>query len=69
MSWLSEISPAIGIPLLFVASVVALLLYLLPSFVAVKREHENQMGVVALNFFAGWTLIGWIACLVWAMRD
>jgi len=41
-------------------------LYFLPSIVAGVRRHHNLFGVVLLNLFAGWTMIGWIAAMIWA---
>ncbi|MCZ7860889.1 superinfection immunity protein [Agrobacterium salinitolerans] len=55
--------------IIFVGVLAALLVYLIPSFVAFHREHENKAGVLLVNFFAGWTIVGWIWCLIWAKRD
>lgn len=55
--------------LIFVAVLAALLVYLIPSFVAVHREHENKAGILIVNFLAGWTIVGWIYCMVWSLRD
>jgi hypothetical protein len=63
------LAPAIGIPVLFVLSVIGLLIYLIPAFVAEKREHENKLLIAIVTFFTGWTLIGWVACLIWSLRD
>ena len=41
-------------------------LYLLPAWVAVNRNHHNTGAIFVLNLFLGWTLIGWVAALVWA---
>jgi cytochrome c biogenesis protein CcdA len=41
-------------------------LYFLPSIVAMKRDHHQTMAIAVLNFFTGWTFIGWVAALVWA---
>jgi uncharacterized iron-regulated membrane protein len=40
--------------------------YFLPSGMAVVREHHNTLAIFLLNLFLGWTLIGWVAALVWA---
>lgn len=42
-------------------------LYFIPSFVAGFRSHHNAGAIVALNVLLGWTLIGWVAALVWAL--
>jgi hypothetical protein len=61
--------PIVPFILIFLASVACLLVYLIPSFVALKRENEKTGVIMAINFLAGWTIIGWIASLVMAMKD
>jgi hypothetical protein len=43
-------------------------IYLIPSFVAARREHERLGAVLALNVLLGWTGAGWLAALLWARR-
>ena len=45
---------------------VALGLYFLPSLVAVLRRHHNVVAIFVLNLTLGWTVLGWVAALVWA---
>ena len=42
-------------------------MYWLPTIVAIARHTPSALGVAALNFFFGWTVIGWIMALVWAL--
>jgi hypothetical protein len=42
------------------------LLYFLPTIVAHNRGHSIT-GILLLNFFFGWTIIGWWAILLWAL--
>jgi hypothetical protein len=42
-------------------------MYWLPTIVAIARHTPSALGVAALNFFFGWTGIGWIMALVWAL--
>lgn len=44
---------------------ISLFLYFLPAFLA--RNKPNFTGVLVLNILAGWTGIGWIIALVWAL--
>lgn len=44
----------------------ALGLYVLPALVALWRNHHQTMAIVVLNMLLGWTVIGWVAALVWA---
>lgn len=41
--------------------------YFMPSVVAGTRRHANMLGLFWMNFFLGWTLLGWVAALVWAL--
>lgn len=49
-----------------VTIVLSLLLYFLPALVANQRRHRQGNAIFVLNFFLGWTVIGWIAALVWS---
>ena len=42
-------------------------LYWLPTIVAVARHTPSALGIAALNFFFGWTGIGWVLALIWAL--
>lgn len=54
--------------LLGIALVVAgTAIYFLPSLVASKRDHHNVNAIIILNLFLGWTFLGWVVSLVWAM--
>ena len=44
-------------------------IYFLPALVALSRRHNNVAAIVLLNFFLGWTVIGWIAALIWSATD
>lgn len=46
---------------------VSLFLYFLPAFLA--RNKPNFMSILILNILAGWTFIGWIIALVWAISS
>lgn len=45
---------------------VSLFAYFFPTIVGLGRRHHNVLAIFALNFFLGWTLIGWVVALVWA---
>jgi len=42
-------------------------LYFIPAIVAHDRRHHNRYAIYALNLLLGWTVIDWIAALVWAL--
>ena len=70
-------NPEVSIPLLTVLSVpvglsflvLGVVLYFFPSLVARHRKKKNIMSIFALNLCLGWTFIGWVACLVWALME
>jgi len=43
-------------------------MYFLPSIIALARNKRDITAIVLLNFFLGWTMIGWIVALVWAVK-
>lgn len=45
---------------------IGIIIYFLPSFNASSRKHPNGSSIFLLNLFLGWTLIGWVAALVWS---
>tara|TARA_B100001057_G_scaffold478500_1_gene549012 strand:- start:201 stop:602 length:402 start_codon:yes stop_codon:yes gene_type:complete len=56
----------------FIFTVVALLflaIYFLPTIVAVARKKVNEGAIFVLNLFLGWSLIGWVVALVWALSS
>ena len=44
---------------------IAVLLYLIPSFVGWNKKNINS--IFTLNILLGWTFIGWVVALVWAV--
>lgn len=42
-------------------------LYFVPTFAAARRRHPNRISIFLLNLLLGWTVIGWIASLMWAI--
>jgi Superinfection immunity protein len=42
-----------------------LLLYFLPTIIG--RYKHDATGIFLLNLFLGWTVIGWLIALIWAI--
>jgi len=42
-------------------------LYFLPLILAINGGHRQTTAIGALNLLLGWTGLGWIAALVWAL--
>jgi hypothetical protein len=40
--------------------------YWLPTLLAFHRRHRNRVAILIVNFLLGWTVIGWVAALIWS---
>jgi hypothetical protein len=54
---------------MIIGVVFALGIYFLPAYIANQRRAPNLPAIAGLNLFLGWTLLGWIAALGWAICD
>jgi hypothetical protein len=41
--------------------------YFLPTIIAIARKKTNVGPILLVNFLLGWTVVGWIIALVWAV--
>ncbi len=44
-------------------------LYVLPSILVVALKRTHVAGVIVVNLLLGWTLLGWVAALAWAVSS
>lgn len=47
--------------------ILVLVLYFLPTIIAERKRSFGSVFVV--NLFLGWTLVGWVVALAWALKD
>lgn len=59
LSWPVRIVLALG-------GVTACLIYAVPIFIAVRGRSPRQNAILWLTLLLGWTVIGWLAALIWA---
>ena len=52
-----------GCPVLTLLFLV--LLYFLPTIIG--RDKRDAAGIILVNVFLGWTVIGWLIALIWAI--
>ena len=62
------ISPIFFFPFFGIGFGIPLVLYFLPSIIALARSKRDTLAIFLLNFFLGWSVIGWIVALVWAAK-
>ena len=53
----------------FLALIVVIFIYLLPTIIAYNKHKKNAGAICALNILLGWTFIGWVAALVWSLTN
>jgi hypothetical protein len=44
-------------------------IHFLPTIIAALRNGRSVVGIFLLNLFLGWTVIGWIVALIWAITN
>jgi hypothetical protein len=44
-------------------------IYFLPSIIALARSKRDSLAIFLLNLFLGWSGIGWVVSLVWAVKN
>jgi hypothetical protein len=45
---------------------IVIVMYFFPTILAGLRHKRNTPAIGMLNFWLGWTLLGWVIALVWA---
>lgn len=48
---------------------IALAIYFLPTTIADNKRNKNTTSIFIVNLFFGYTIIGWVIALVWALTD
>jgi T4 superinfection immunity protein len=48
---------------------IAFGLYFLPTIIVEIRRTEHSAGILGMNLIFGWTVLGWIAALIWALAE
>lgn len=49
--------------------ILGFFVYFVPTFVAFANNRRNATAILVLNMFAGWTFLGWVIALVWAVYE
>ena len=43
------------------------LIYVIPTIIVVRLHHPQRTAIIVLNVLGGWTFVGWLGALVWAL--
>ena len=57
------------IALYFIGFIISLIIYFVPTVIAIHRGHRNKVAIINLNIFVGWSFIGWAVALVWSFTS
>ena len=44
------------------------LIYFVPAITAYEKKKKDKGAILALNILLGWSIIGWIIALIWAIK-
>lgn len=53
--------------MMFIGWAIGIAMYFLPTLAGYRKQ--NGLAIFALNLLLGWTFIGWVVALVWALAD
>jgi Superinfection immunity protein len=48
---------------------IGFVMYFLPTIIALIKSKRDAVAILLLNLFLGWSVIGWIIALVWALKN
>jgi hypothetical protein len=57
----------LGIAIIILLLIFAFFVYFFPSFLASIRRKRQVDTIFVLNLFLGWSILGWVAALMWAV--
>jgi hypothetical protein len=46
-----------------------ILLYVLPTIIALCRHHRSAAAIALVNLLLGWSVIGWFFALIWSLAN
>ena len=62
-------SPAVvHLVVLIIVLLPMMAVYFIPAIVAYSKHKVNRAAILAVNFFLGWTFVGWVVALFWALK-
>jgi hypothetical protein len=58
----------ISFTVFFLMIALIIIVYFIPVMIAVARKHRKATWIFLVNLLLGWSVLGWIFALVWALR-
>jgi hypothetical protein len=50
-----------------IVGLLAIAVLFLPAIVANQKKHKQYNSILLINILFGWTIIGWLIALIWAI--
>jgi hypothetical protein len=47
---------------------LGIIVYFVPTIIALTRHHINSLAIFVVNFLTGWSFVGWVIALVWSIK-
>jgi hypothetical protein len=67
MAWASNGNGATLVVVVLLVLVLGAAVYFLPAIIGSKRQVNNSGWLFVVNLLLGWSGLGWIGCLLWAV--
>jgi hypothetical protein len=64
----SEFSYALFLIIGILFWLIGIAVYLLPTIIAIKKNHHKKTKIIIVNIFFGWLLLGWALSLYWVTK-
>jgi tryptophan-rich sensory protein len=55
--------------LMVLGIIIGIVVYFIPTVVAFVRGRVNKGAIFCMNLFLGWSFIGWVVALIWAVKE
>jgi hypothetical protein len=55
--------------MMILGAILFLGMYFMPSTIGYLRKRGNLTAIIVLNTLLGWTMLGWVIALVWALSN
>jgi hypothetical protein len=66
--WLAGLG-AFAVGLIILGCLIVLPLHFLPTIIAIIGHKRSTIWIFVVNLFFGWTVVGWVVALVWALAS
>ena len=66
-SAVSATTSLLSVAMAIMVFVVAVGIYIAPMIIANSRKHPNEAAIAVVNLLLGWTIVGYVVALAWAV--